>query len=113
MNTEFVVRMPAATGRTALGREQVTWTETAKFGELMPVSGRDYEFANVLGSAIIQFKMRTWRDEITEVIDHKTNIVLEGKTYDVSHIMAVSTPGAEGAVQPGAHLIDIYFKSNQ
>ena len=74
MNTEFVVRMPAATGRTALGREQVTWTETAKFGELMPVSGRDYEFANVLD---------------------------------------ICRAPAGGVVQPGAHLIDIYFKSNQ
>ena len=113
MNTEFLVRTPASTGRDAIGREQVAWTETVKFGDLMPVSGRDYEFANAFGSAIIQFKMRTWADDETTAIDHQTNIVLDGKTYDVSHTMGVPTAGAGGVVQTGAPLIDIYFKSSQ
>ena len=107
------MRIPAATSRTDLGRQQVRWTESNKYGDLMPLSGRDYEFANAFGSAIIQLKLRTWSDEVTELINHQTNIVVEGRTYAVSHTMRVPTAGAGGAVQSGAPLIDIYFKSSQ
>lgn len=111
-NTQFWVQKPDDARRDTFGTKQTQWSRLEKFGQLIPLTARDYEFANVYGTVLSQNKIRTWLDSDTSSITKDTNIDLGGKLHNVVFTRPVPNMGMMG-VYDGSGLIDIYLESNQ
>lgn len=112
-NTQFYIQSPIDTNRRdSFGARQIQWSNIEKWGQMIPLTARDYEFANAYNAVISGVKLRTWRDELTILINRDSNVLIGGKPYNVVFTRLVPNEGTMG-VFDGGELMDIYLEGGE